>query len=52
MLPYDTSVVAGATNVLFCDHYIGRLDGFRDLVVYERIRTTLEGRGDRAPTYC
>ena len=25
MLPYDTSIVDGATNVLFCDHYVKHL---------------------------
>ncbi len=50
MLPYDTSAVSGATNVLFCDHYLGHLDGFWDSLVYERIRVTLEGQGDAAPT--
>ncbi|MCC6877259.1 MAG: hypothetical protein IT378_23340 [Sandaracinaceae bacterium] len=49
MLPYETSVVEGATNVLFCDHFIMHLDGFWDPVVYERIADALEGRGDSAP---
>lgn len=51
MLPYDTSVVEGATNVLFCDYYLGHFDGFWDPVVYERIRSALSGQGDGAPTY-
>jgi triacylglycerol lipase len=50
MLPYDTSVVDGATNVLFCDHTIGHFDGFWDPLVYERIRLTLQGQGASAPT--
>jgi triacylglycerol lipase len=50
MVPYDTSVVDGATNVLFCDHYISHFDGFTDPLVYERIRLTLTGKGDTAPT--
>ena len=50
MVPYDTSVVDGATNVLFCDHYIGHFDGFWDSMVYERIRLTLAGLGASAPT--
>jgi triacylglycerol lipase len=51
MLPYDTSVVDGATNVLFCDHYLGHLDGFWDPVVYERIHASLGGQGAQAPTH-
>ncbi len=50
MLPYDTSVVDGATNVMFCDYYIGHFDGFWDPVVYERILASLQGEGDQAPT--
>lgn len=50
MLPYDTSVVDGATNVLFCDHYVGHFDGFWDAVVYDRILASLRGEGDQAPT--
>ena len=50
MKPYDTSVVDGATNVLFCDYYIGHFDGFWDQIVYDRILGTLEGRGDELPT--
>jgi triacylglycerol lipase len=49
MLPYDTSVVDGATNVLFCDYYLKHFDGFWDPVVYGRITDALEGRS--APTY-
>lgn len=48
--PYDTSVVEGARNVLFCDHYLGHFDGFWDEVVYEHILETLRGRGDELPT--
>ena len=51
MLPYDTSVVDGATNVLFCDHYVKHFDPFWDPVVYERIVAALEGAGDSAPLY-
>lgn len=50
MVPYTTSVVPGATNVLFCDHALGHLDGFWDALVYERILATLRGKGDAAPT--
>ena len=50
MLPYDTSVVPGATNVLFCQHYLKHFDGFWDPLVYQRILVTLEGHGDTAPT--
>lgn len=50
MLPYDTSVVLGATNVLFCDYYIGHLDGFWDALVYQRIQLALSGQGQSAPT--
>jgi hypothetical protein len=49
MLPYDTSVVDGATNVLFCDYYVGHFDGFWDPVVYDRIHAALIGNGDQAP---
>jgi triacylglycerol lipase len=49
MYPYETSVISGATNVLFCDHYIGHFDGFWDRTVYERIRAAL--RDETAPTY-
>jgi triacylglycerol lipase len=51
MLPYDTSVVDGATNVLFCDHYLKHFDGFWDPVVYDRILLSLQGKGASAPTY-
>jgi triacylglycerol lipase len=50
MLPYDTSVVPGATNVLFCDYYIGHFDGFWDALVYQRIHLALSGEGQSAPT--
>jgi hypothetical protein len=50
MVPYTTSVVDGATNVLFCEHYIDHFGGFWDDVVYSRILTTLQGHGDTAPT--
>jgi triacylglycerol lipase len=50
MLPYDTSVVDGATNVRFCDHYLKHFDGFWDTTVYERILVTLQGQGHAAPT--
>ncbi len=50
MVPYTTSVVDGATNVLFCSHYIDHFGGFWDDVVYSRILTTLQGNGDTAPT--
>ena len=49
MYPYTTSVVDGATNVLFCDHYLGHLDGFWDQVMYGRVLTTLQGNGAAAP---
>jgi triacylglycerol lipase len=49
MFPYDTSAVAGARNVLFCDQYLGHFDGFWDAVVYEHIRGTLRGQGDALP---
>jgi len=48
--PYQTSVVDGATNVLFCQHYIAHLDGFWDSVVYARILAALRGEGASAPT--
>ena len=51
MLPYDTSVVEGATNVLFCDHYVKHFDPFWDPIVYGRIVAALEGAGDSAPTF-
>src|SRR5262249_52907689 len=35
LYPYDTSVVNGATNVEFCNHYIGHFDGFWDSIVYD-----------------
>jgi triacylglycerol lipase len=50
MVPYTTSVVDGATNVNFCDHYIGHFDGFTDALVYGRILSALRGEGDAAPT--
>jgi triacylglycerol lipase len=50
MYPYTTSVVDGATNVLFCNHYIDHVGGFWDPVVYGRILVTLRGQGGSAPT--
>lgn len=50
MVPYTTSVVAGATNVEFCDRYVQHLGAFDDAVVYDRIRMSLDGVAD-APTY-
>jgi len=50
MIPYDTSVVDGATNVLFCDYHLTHFDGFWDPVVYARIHAALSGQGDAAPT--
>jgi triacylglycerol lipase len=44
MIPYDTSVVDGATNVLFCDRKITHFDGFWDTVVYDRILAALQNR--------
>jgi triacylglycerol lipase len=49
--PYETSRVEGATNVEFCDRYLGHFDGFWDPVVYDRILASLEGRGAAAPTH-
>jgi triacylglycerol lipase len=51
MIPYTTSRVDGATNVEFCDYYLGHFDGFYDQVVYDRILAALRGNGDSAPTY-
>ncbi len=49
MVPYTTSIVEGATNVEFCDHYVKHLSAFEDELVYERIRMSLDGVED-APT--
>lgn len=43
MVPYTTSIVAGATNVEFCDHYLKHLAAFDDDLVYERLRMSLDG---------
>jgi len=50
MVPYTTSIVDGATNVLFCNYQLGHFDGFWDQVVYDRILAALQGRGGQAPT--
>jgi hypothetical protein len=50
MVPYTTSIVAGATNVEFCKQVIGHFDGFWDPTVYQRILVTLQGNGASAPT--
>ena len=49
--PYSTSRVEGATNVEFCDEYIGHFDGFWNADVYHRILLTLRGTGADAPTW-
>ena len=49
MWPQSTSVVTGATNVLFCNHYVSHFSPFWDPLVYGRIRSALRGEGASAP---
>jgi hypothetical protein len=45
MWPYTTSWVDGATNVEFCDQWLGHFDGFWDANVYAKIVQTLSQSG-------
>jgi triacylglycerol lipase len=44
MIPNNTSVVAGATNVLFCDHKVDHFEPFWDQLVYDRMVIALKGQ--------